>query len=102
MTTEVEAKEKWCPFIQVAIDGPGVRLATNRGHVVQNKDPVNLKCVGSSCMAWRWQHWRNGPGTGSQNIGKIEDKYVEPCDPPKKGQLQFYIHEGFCGLAGTP
>lgn len=47
MTTEDEAKEKWCPFS---------RRASFNGEVSFNRDwngfPEGCGCLGSSCMAW--------------------------------------------------
>lgn len=52
--TEDEAKTKWCPFIQVTLDGIGSRFATNRGQMAMKDDAeINLKCIGSDCALWR-------------------------------------------------
>jgi len=85
--TEDEAKMKWCPFVRHD-NGTG---AFNRGAwggpKSENYDPINIKnnegkfacnCIGSVCMAWRWQMTVNKDGS-------IEDE-----------------KEGFCGLAGEP
>jgi hypothetical protein len=68
MFTEEEVGKKWCPFARHAyfpeFNGTAA-AAVNRPQAT----PVN--CIGSACMAWRWQ-----PSDTNQ--------------PPR----------GFCGLAG--
>ena len=71
--TEDEAKTKWCPF---------VRIDFNQGIAWNNRAsnseiPDNNKiatCLGSECMAWRWEPHERVPGDD----------------------------EGYCGLAGKP
>jgi len=80
--TEDEAKTKWCPFVQFHMSHDG-DTATNRDRFVlpetdltrQLCDAVrhNARCVGSECMAWRWEEQQ-----------PVEDGV------------------GFCGLAGKP
>mgnify|MGYP000181417732 CR=1 FL=1 len=68
--TEDEAKTKWCPHVRVEtghIEGPAV----NRS----DSDWPMGRCIGSACMAWRWD--------------------AEKC---RQGQ----INHGYCGLAGKP
>lgn len=49
MLTENSAMKKWCPFARVA-DGRGASI---------NRDWDGLEgeqwCIGSRCMAWRWE-----------------------------------------------
>jgi len=73
--TEDEAKTKWCPFMQISIDGMGARLASNRGYVLKNEEKPSLMCMGSACMAWRW---------------------TDPLTVPQQDR------RGCCGLAGRP
>lgn len=55
--TEEEAKSKWCPFARVYERGNRPFRAPRK-----RKSPMHDKtrCIGSECMAWRWQ-----PGQGS-------------------------------------
>lgn len=49
LTTEEEAKKKWCPFSRLTT-GVDHRPAGNRPF---DEHPA-MACLGSSCMAWRW------------------------------------------------
>lgn len=64
MMTEDEAKTKWCPFARVnttaedsvtgrvtGINGGGNRMLTGTGF---HDNPAQARCLGSTCMAWRW------------------------------------------------
>ena len=81
MTTEAKAKTKWCPFVRQSAQA----AHSNRG---DHPNDGNVNCIGSDCMAWRWQ-W------------VIEDQPVP---------LGVNAHEidadgnwlGYCGLAGKP
>jgi hypothetical protein len=71
--TEDEAKTKWCH---------------------KNIDPVraNRKCLGSDCMAWRWEMaWesQSEEGVGGDVVLRLKRRKGEP-------------KMGFCGLAGVP
>lgn len=71
--TEEEAKTKWCPFVRLG--------ETAIGSTYNRCGPeASLYCIGSACMAWRWNE------RGLRVIGSI---------PPPGG-------EGHCGLAGKP
>lgn len=53
--TESEAKTKWCPFARIAhVSGA---TANSRAH---NDPDLSQDCIGSACMAWRWNHERGG------------------------------------------
>ena len=73
--TEVEAKQKWCPFAASRV----VTLPRNDGNVRGASfgladGSAETRCIATACMAWRVERVRN---TGS-----------------KPG--------GYCGLAGSP
>lgn len=71
--TEGEAKTKWCCGPKMVAD----MFLASKGYPNPN---LNGRCIGSSCMAWRWdiEYNRNR-------------KFDKPADA-----------WGFCGLAGTP
>lgn len=94
--TEDEAKQKWCPFVRVTTvfdSGVGRPLPAFNRMVTITKDgasnkvelPVVAVCVGSSCMAWRWQTLT-----------------VWPDDPAKQPTAHEDETDGYCGLAGRP
>jgi hypothetical protein len=49
MTTEAEAKEKWCPHIRITGGWHNEGSMTNRCDT-----PTMTDCIASECMAWRW------------------------------------------------
>jgi hypothetical protein len=76
--TENEAKTKWCPYSRVLITldiGNGLSSAIGNANRQQDK-PLGM-CLGSECMAWRWN--RDVSALGALNT-----------------------RPGFCGLAGVP
>lgn len=58
MSTEVEAREKWCPMVRTGLTAGmavnhhvGIIGSAHAGDVHEE-----TRCVGSHCMMWRWQH----------------------------------------------
>lgn len=51
IVTEVEAKEKWCPFVSITTnsDGMDILIFNSRG---EGGNSVNTRCIASDCMAW--------------------------------------------------
>ena len=77
MTTEAEAKTKWCPFARyTSYNGNGINRWVRSDDQNLNPDPAH--CIGSDCMAWR--------------------KHTE-LSMDGRGTL---VDAGYCGLAGTP
>lgn len=79
--TEDEAKTKWCPAARI-LDGLPGGAATNR-------EGVNVNCVASECMWWRW----------SERIETEREAYMRGTDLRRTLQS---TTDGFCGLAGKP
>ena len=82
ITTEDEARKKWCPHSRRLIE-----LRSTFGNPVQGfsanrttEDKGLGACLGSACMAWRWETY-----------------HLDPQDRRRLGG-----NEGFCGLAGRP
>lgn len=48
--TEEQARERWCPMVRHTA-GNDENAAFNRN---TEWPKVNLNCVASECMAWRW------------------------------------------------
>jgi hypothetical protein len=105
LVTEEDAKEKWCPFARVIErDCDGSTRARNRvvhldaaGNVLKEITDTlaGTRCIGSACMAWRWE--------------KSEAKAVEGYQTPdgqsittRWARIDPVDGAGFCGLAGKP
>ena len=73
--TEDEAKIRWCPFANVSDRPDGPIAGANRwpGNSFAN----HSCCIGSACMAWRWETTEHD-GIPRETI------------------------YGYCGLAGKP
>jgi hypothetical protein len=104
--TEDEAKTKWCPFVRqigtLRNSQSNEVFATgsqNRGHQMGGA-LHNCMCIGSGCMAWRWN---KDFALQEISTGKIQKA---PLPASWDGSKHFSIDvpsetEGFCGLAGT-
>lgn len=99
--TEEEAKTKWCPFARVDSDGAA---GSNRyPEVEEDGTPsppdsvvagLTNTCIGSACMAWRWEREPNQPELLNWANGDMKAR----C--PEATRISATI--GFCGLAGQP
>jgi hypothetical protein len=58
ITTEGNAKTKWCPFSRVYDLGGS---AINRYQ--DNKTPGSAMCIAGRCMAWEWVDEEGGVGS---------------------------------------
>lgn len=115
LTTEDEAKTKRCPqsFPACAATSSGglmVSTASPFAHDYSNGAGTSYAtptapsmCIGSACMAWRWETWAvYGPDGTFRN--------VIDCEPPPDGSLLggpdqqpfTYKRLGYCGKAGHP
>lgn len=106
--TEEEAKTKWCPFSRVHQIDNVSSTAINRiadpsgkydaqGNVPACTPGASL-CIGSACMAWRFepQMWRHTSAAGAGTW----DEPKEVNGYGRKGQK--LPHVGYCGLARKP
>ena len=93
--TEEEAKTKWCPYARgiaavIGSDGtqdvltPPHNRVGIKGTAEVRLTPMHM-CIGSACMAWRWDDWE------FFSEGKMKAIEADPS-----------LQEGFCGLAGGP
>ena len=95
--SEDEAKTKWCPHARVAtyaMGGDGGMAATNK--VSNGKIRDGARCIGSECMAWRWQVTRPEIGQTS-----VQDTLGSAHYTPLFGRPQTSTTDGYCGLAGA-
>lgn len=104
--TEQEAKEKWCPFARVAFgwneafrdSEQAVAATVNRcgeGHALS----ASTQCIGSACMAWRWNKEPIPAGT---DMIERTDRHARGDTFVIKAAAHDIPGEGYCGLAGKP
>ena len=74
--TQAEAKIKWCPFAV----SRSVVLPSGGSVAAALDNAVTPLCLGSDCMAWRWQTENTFDGRG----------------------IRVSATDGYCGLAGKP
>jgi hypothetical protein len=53
LTSEDQAKDKWCPMVRTAIYAGDNGVAINH-HVDEKTYVEETRCKGSACMMWRW------------------------------------------------
>ena len=84
MTTEAEAKTKWCPFARIAhVNAPTGGNRHYSGVGAEENLGLITRCIGSECMAWRWDR--------KQMVGEYDSQYSK-AKPENR--------QGYCGLAG--
>ncbi len=86
--TEDKAKTKWCPFVRYTADSEG-DVASNRcsNFIVELDIATDASsCIGSQCMAWRWNQ---SPTDNAQRQQQASDPLGQLRGP-----------HGYCGLAG--
>lgn len=76
--TEKEAKTKWCHRSD---------RCWGNIHTPEDEVPNGIRCIGSACMAWRWETDFND--MVARQPGKSVAEYRALAD-------------GYCGLAGKP
>jgi len=107
--TEDEAKAKWCPFARVA-NRQHSEYANSAGNRWLDGDELEhpaFTCMGSACMAWRWDGERRQTH-GAPYIEAIK-AYREGhhCDlsTAKRAVDATWVTpsptDGYCGLAGA-
>lgn len=96
--TEEEAKTKWCPFARVVDRQVELTAAANRWY--GNAFSSNSCCIGSACMAWRWDGWVNIMDDGSLELNEQSGQlHLMPFRTLCKNGC---VRVGRCGLAGKP
>lgn len=100
MITEYDAKNRWCPF---------ARLSEMGGTFNRCGPAANVECIGSQCMAWRWDSSR-GPGPVEEytvpvggNPANLPDRPGFRWNAGKKDaegvHWGLFPRLGYCGLA---
>jgi hypothetical protein len=70
LTSEADAKKKWCPLVRVGSSYQTMAPAENRtteGNIQQRHS-----CIGSACMMWRW--YTKTQITGYCGLGGIDHR----------------------------
>lgn len=96
---EATAKTKWCPFAYVPIIGvQGKTVAVNRlpGNICDNDFHAGSRCMGSSCMAWRFNAGPMPQVADGGAVLKTSGAVVQPMKAAPERR------NGYCGLAGKP
>lgn len=87
LTTEQEAKGKWCPMVRMPMitdsgRGPDAATAINTTPDGARGPASGTNCIGRRCMMWRWMGRPSAnnitgycgiAGTGPQGIGMWRD-----------------------------
>lgn len=97
ITTEDEAKTKWCPMVKTVSGVTGTNRDRHQG----------TNCIGSACMMWRWGEPDREKFWVSLD-GKPEELWS--WDPTTNGTYGQRVkvrkstegRKGYCGLAGNP
>jgi hypothetical protein len=108
--TEEEAKTKWCPFARSQTEDRESAPAVNR--TLQGHIDIGCHCIGSRCMAWRWEDDAEEvatdrkcevcEGSGVIVTGSGETAGGEECNACVGGYQTEPVQLGYCGLAGRP
>jgi DnaJ-class molecular chaperone len=97
---EDAAKAKWCPFARVSNDSYS-QAANRYGDKYNVGSMANSNCLGSGCMAWRWEDMppmRVNPRDCPECKGDGGD--CSECEGT--GRVYDFEGHGYCGLAGKP
>jgi hypothetical protein len=86
MYTEADAKTKWCPFARALVSISPLSDPTRHTAIASANRGNNAEllgwCVGSACMAWRW----------NDGLDLIDSMVAE-----RNGSRR-----GYCGASGNP
>lgn len=87
VVTEIEATQKWCPQARIGDGGYNAIAEPLKGN-------HTTRCVGSSCMMWRWDTTRKC--IQEQSISRASYRPSLYVDLPKEQWT------GYCGMGGKP
>lgn len=93
--TEDEARTKWCPEARVAGGQAGNRYSMD---IDAAHHHAFAKCIGSSCMMWRWAQKPNPDW-------KPDHGMMTTFGRDTRNDAPMYIDDttrGYCGLGGRP
>lgn len=103
---DADANEAWCPFSRMDASA-GVYNRLDSGLA-----PHNCRCLGSACMAWRWQPlladdaYADAVRKAAEEIGDKTDSRAKAAKHVNANRAQYGLptqpFRGYCGLAGKP
>lgn len=102
IVTEKEAATKWCPHARtIGFHPMGTLVVRNRTTAVSDptvdqqtrEAPPACRCIGSRCMAWRWDYSTHKPNVVRVTTRKVGEPAFEDVGAATSG---------YCGLAGKP
>lgn len=107
--TEEEARTKWCPFAKSRV----VECVNSDGDTetscIQKGGKLTVSCIGSACMAWRWDQSRIGRNdaglTKIEAIREYRAEHRSDLQTAKEAVERAWSEPktvGYCGLAGEP
>lgn len=106
--TEEEAKTKWCPFARVGSSTSGLGGFNRFIEPVAAGSDEKVRCIGSACMAWRWDG--KDDGVLVREITKTDGEPIEDAPPGFRWRFGrtnsdrttpcgLFALTGYCGLA---
>lgn len=93
VTTEDEARKRWCCGPKIAADASFAIKRMDAKTFEPNPPDGNGMCVASACMAWRWRSMDDLAGSF---VDAMQRTAVADVPPPRLPT------HGYCGLAGQP
>jgi len=105
--TEDEAKANWCPYSRESVVTMGYNHDTKIVHEFNSG-----RCIGSTCMAWRWlplmadEAFKNAVIKAAKDIGDTTENKHKAAKHVTENRALYGLpvepFDGFCGLAGKP
>lgn len=69
--TEAKAETKWCPFAMVAAN----RLSPGHNRIYGDRAPIDARCIGDRCMAWRFTGYKPVIGATAADGGPNDEAH---------------------------
>jgi len=103
--TEQQANERWCPFGRAVVVNSFNGNATapwNRFYDVGPSDRLSdyTRCVGSSCMAWRWGPLEDAKADDPDAV-TAQEAHADPRYVDHMGKRRLKPRKGWCGLVSN-
>jgi len=104
IVSETDSRPLWCPFVRVGEQANGA---------AENRPDGSFHCLGSQCMAWRWQPlqaddaFKNAVKKAREDLGETDKaSQAKAVQHVIANRAEYGLptkpYLGFCGLAGIP